>query len=142
MSGGLPMMIGELAKRTATKVPTIRFYEEIGLMRPSTRLANGRRTYGPDDLSRLTFIRHARNLGFEVAEIRSLLALGDEPDRSCAQVNEIAIQHLSDVEDKIMRLQCLRDELARISRLCSGGTIAECRVLEILGDPALCPGHR
>jgi DNA-binding transcriptional MerR regulator len=134
------MMIGELAKRTATKVPTIRFYEEIGLMRRSTRLANGRRTYGSDDLSRLTFIRHARSLGFEVAEIRSLLALGDEPDRSCAQVNEIAVRHLSDVEDKIMRLQRLRDELTRISGLCKGGLVAGCRVLEVLGDPALCGG--
>ena len=126
------LMIGDLASATGTKVNTIRFYEEIGLMRLPARTQSGRRTYGYADLERLRFIRHARRLGFETAEIRSLLALSDEPGRECGEVTEIAVRHLADVDDKIARLRLLRDELDRMARLCAGGTVSECRIMESL----------
>ena len=130
------LMIGDLASATGTKVNTIRFYEEIGLMRPAARTQSGRRTYGPSDLKRLRFIRHARSLGFETGEIRSLLALSDEPDRECAEVTNIAIRHLADVNDKISGLLRLRDELDRMARLCAGGTMSKCRIMDSLsGSP-------
>ena len=126
------LMIGEMASATGTKVNTIRFYEEIGLMRRAARTESGRRTYGLRDLERLRFIRHARKLGFETVEIRSLLALGEDPERQCGEVTEIALRHLADVNDRISRLALLRDELARIAHLCAGGTVSECRIMETL----------
>jgi DNA-binding transcriptional MerR regulator len=127
------LMIGDLAAATGTKVNTIRFYEEIGLMLPAARTASGRRTYGETDLRRLRFVRHARDLGFNTEEIRSLLALSDRPGRECDEVNLIARRHLADVKAKIARLELLRDELTRMAEVCDGGTMAECRVLELLG---------
>lgn len=126
------LMIGELAKRTGTKVNTIRFYEGIGLMRPAPRTQSGRRTYDQSDLGRLRFIRHARKLGFDINEIRSLLALGDQPEHECERVTEIALRHLEDVNEKISQLALLRDELDRIARLCAGGTVSDCRIMEAL----------
>ena len=126
------LMIGDLASATGTKVNTIRFYEGIGLMRPAARTESGRRTYNPEDLERLRFIRHARKLGFETQEIRSLLALGDQPEGQCAEVTEIAVRHLEDVDAKISQLMLLRDELDRMARLCAGGTVSKCRIMEAL----------
>lgn len=128
------MMIGDLASATGTKVNTIRFYEEIGLMLPAARTDSGRRTYAPSDLERLRFIRHARELGFETQEIRSLLALSDEPERECSEVTDIALRHLSVVNEKIAKLTMLRDELGRVARSCAGRTVAECRILESLSS--------
>ena len=134
------LMIGDLASATGTKVNTIRFYEEVGLMPRAARTQSGRRTYSSSDLARLRFIRHARTLGFETGELRSLLALSDEPGRECGEVTEIAIRHLADVEDKITRLKLLRDELDRMARLCAGGTVADCRIIETLSRSL--GGHR
>ena len=127
------LMIGDLAAATGTKVNTIRFYEEIGLMRRAARTQSGRRTYGAGDLERLRFIRHARKLGFETQEIRSLLALSDDPERPCDEVTQIAVRHLDDVNEKIARLALLRDELEQIARSCAGGAVSECRIMDSLG---------
>ena len=83
------LAIGDLARQTGTKVNTIRFYEEIGLLPEALRTASGRRTYDTADLRRLAFIRHARQLGFSIPEIRSLLALSDQPDRDCAEARPL-----------------------------------------------------
>ena len=127
------LMIGDLAAATGTKVNTIRFYEGIGLMPPAARTASGRRTYGHADLRRLRFIRHARALGFETSEIRSLLALSDRPQSDCGSATQIARGHLRDVERRIAQLGRLKLELKRIAASCDGGSASECRVLEALG---------
>ena len=136
MANGLS--IGHLATATGVKVNTIRFYEDTGVLPVPHRTASGRRTYGGDDLKRLRFVRRARELGFSLDEIRSLLDLAGDPEGNCAEVNEIASAHLETVETKIERLVLLRDELTRISALCAGGRVAACRVLEVLGheEPA------
>ena len=126
------LMIGDLASATGTKVNTIRFYEEIGLMRQAERTESGRRTYRQEDLHRLRFIRYARKLGFDTDEIRSLLVLSDQPDHPCGEVTKIAQRHLADVKEKISQLVLLRDELFRMAQLCAGGTVAECRIMESL----------
>ena len=132
------MKIGELGSATNTKVETIRYYERIGLLPPTARTGGNYRHYSATHLQRLNFIRHARGLGFEIAEIRSLLDLADDPERDCGDADRIASQHLQTVEDKIARLSALRDELARIVGACRGGQIASCRVLEALGDHSKC----
>ena len=128
------MMIGDLAKRTGTKVNTIRFYEGIGLMPPAARTGGGRRTYGEPDLQRLSFIRHGRELGFSVDEIRSLMSLSADPDRSCAEVGAIAQRHLISVEERIARLEQLRVELNQATKACDGGRIADCRIIEAIAE--------
>ncbi len=93
-----PVMIGQLASETSTKVTTIRFYESIGLLRSAPRTASGRRTYDASDIERLHFIRNGRRLGFSVDEIRSLMGLAQNPDQDCGAASAIAAQHLKDVE--------------------------------------------
>ena len=131
------LMIGDLASATGTKVNTIRFYEEIGLMRRAARTPSGRRTYDDAAVGRLRFIRRARKLGFDTDEIRALLALSDEPNRQCEEVSVLAQKHRSAIEAKIEQLEQLRDELGRIARSCAGGTVADCRILEALSGPGV-----
>lgn len=126
------LAIGDLARRTGTKVNTVRFYEDIGLLPRPIRTASGRRSYDAADVRRLSFIRHGRGLGFSVNEIRSLLALADEPDRDCAEAAAIARHHLQDVEVRIAKLQTLHTALANLEASCDGGRIADCRIIEAI----------
>jgi len=130
--------IGDLAKRTGVKVPTIRFYESIGLLSEPVRTEGGQRRYGAEDISRLSFIRHARQLGFEVADVRELLVLSADPDRPCAEVDGIVYRHLEDVEQKIAKLSALREELRRMVEGDRHGCIGECRVVQVLADHGQC----
>ena len=126
--------IGEAAKRTGLKVPTIRFYEQEGLIRALGRTNSGRRLYADADIQRLAFIKHARVLGFELDDIRSLLDLTDNPNRPCDEADRIARKHLAEVEQRIAQLIALKIELNRIVRSCAGRNAAQCRVIEALAD--------
>ena len=130
------LRIGNLADATGVKVNTIRFYEDAGLLPEPARTPSGRRHYGDEDLKRLRFIKRARGLGFSLDEIRSLLQLSGDPEHDCAAVNRIALDHLRTVEAKVQSLMLLRDELGRIAKLCDGGRVSGCRVLEVLGGEA------
>lgn len=132
------LSIGTLAKRTGTKVPTIRYYEQIGLMPEPGRSGGGQRRYGDPELDRLAFIRHARQLGFPLEAIRELLDLSDRPERSCAEVDRIARRQLNEVEARIARLEALRAELRRMIGECTTDRVADCRILEVLRDHAEC----
>lgn len=132
------LRIGDLARGTGTSVETIRYYERIGVLARPIRTAGNYRAYATADLKRLNFVRHARGLGFDIAEIRSLLDLADNPERDCSEADTIATGHLKSVEAKIEQLQLLRTELARMVGACRGGRAADCHVLEVLGDHSLC----
>jgi len=132
------LAIGALSRRTGTKVQTIRYYEQIGLMNEAGRTAGGQRRYFEKDLDRLAFIRHSRQLGFSLESIRELLDLSDNPHRSCAEADSIAQRQLRQVEQRIDRLQALRTELERMVAECAGGLVAECKVLEVLRDHSEC----
>jgi DNA-binding transcriptional MerR regulator len=133
--------IGKLAEIAATKVQTIRYYEEIGLIRPFTRTEGGHRLYGPEDVSRLKFIRHARELGFGIDEIRELLHLSDNPETSCEAADAIARVHLEQVEIRLTKLRALRKELKRMVEECGHGHVSQCRVIEVLSDHRHCGGE-
>lgn len=129
--------IGDVARLSGIKIPTIRFYEAEGLLPAPARAENGRRLYGAEDVRRLAFIRRARGLGFELDDIRSLLDLTDHPDRPCGEADRIARQHLASVEERLVQLSALKQELSRIVRSCAGGrAAAQCRVIEALADQA------
>ena len=132
----MDISIGELAKRTGVKVPTIRYYEGVGLMPAPSRTEGHQRRYGADAVDRLNFIRHGRELGFEVEAIRELLALAKEANRPCAKVDGIARRHLSEVERRIARLIALQGELSRMLEACGHGLVCDCRVIEALAEPA------
>ena len=136
------LTIGKLSRLTGVKVPTIRYYEQIGLMPAAERSAGNQRLYGAEAQLRLSFIRHARELGFPPGAIRDLLDLSDQPDQSCAAADAIARAQLAAVRSRIARLQALADELTRMIRDCAQGTVATCRVIEVLGDHRLCAHDR
>lgn len=132
------MKIGELSRATGTNIETIRYYERIGLLPAPDRTAANYRSYGDAHRSRLSFVRHSRDLGFTIQEIRSLLDLSDDPTRECDEADRIATRHLEQVEEKIAQLALLRDELARIIGRCRGGIAADCRVIEALSNHSHC----
>lgn len=132
------MKIGELARTTGANIETIRYYERIGLLPEPGRTAANYRSYGDAHRARLAFIRHSRDLGFTIEEIRSLLDLSDHPERDCADADRIATGHLEQVEAKIAQLEMLRRELSRIVGRCRGGLAGDCRVIEALGNHAMC----
>lgn len=126
------MQIGDLSRQAGVNIETIRYYERIGVLPKPARQANGRRSYSPADAGRLGFIRHARDLGFDLAAVRVLLALQEQPEASCEDASRIAQGQLEAVESRIARLLNLRDELSRMVGECQQGRVSECRVIEAL----------
>ena len=132
------MTIGEAAKLCGVKVATIRYYENVSLFPAAERAANNRRTFDQAGVARLRFIRHARELGFEVDAIRHLLELADKPERPCMEVDAIAQAHLAQIESRIKRLTALKKEVRRMITECARGRIGECRIVGVLADHAHC----
>ncbi len=155
------LSIGQLSKQTGCKVPTIRYYEQIGLLPPPPRSEGNQRRYGKTHLERLRFICHARELGFAIDSVRQLLQLSSghrlhaDADQQqegapgplsdcvhggveCHNADEIAREHLLEVERKIASLSSLRDELQAMISACQSGRAHSCRVIEVLSDHRLC----
>jgi DNA-binding transcriptional MerR regulator len=130
--------IGEISRRSQVKVPTIRYYEQIGLLPAPPRSEGNRRLYGARDIRRLSFIRHARDLGFEIDAIRTLLTLQDNPNQPCAEADSIAREKLAEVNARIDSLMALKDELEAMVGGCEHRCVGECRVIEVLADHHKC----
>ena len=126
------LSIGRIAAAAGTNVETVRYYERIGLLPPPRRTEGNYRSYAEGHLDRLSFIRRSRGLGFTIEQIRELLGLADDRQRSCEAVDAMARQHLAEVERKIADLSRLAAELRLNGEQCRSGTIAECRILEAL----------
>ncbi len=127
--------IGRLARQTGVKIPTIRYYEQVGLLPQPRRSPGNQRIYEYGHLMRLTFIRHCRELGFSQAVVRDLLQLFDSPDQPCEAVTNIAHVQREEIDRRITRLMDLRAELDRMITACDGGPIKDCRIVEALvGD--------
>ena len=130
--------IGELSRQTTVKVPTIRYYEQIGLLPEAPRTGGNRRLYGKSEVDRLNFIRHSRELGFEINDIRELLAMAAHPQSSCHQVDSIANNHLIEIDRRIASLTALKVELSRMVDECGHGRVCDCRIIEALADHGQC----
>ena len=135
------MRIGELAKRSSTLPETIRYYEQVALVPAPPRSPSGYRQYSPAHLERLRFLRRCRDLGFSIAEIRSLLRLAEQSDQPCGTVTELAREHLTSVQNKIADLKRLEQALHRLVGSCSDGRVADCRILESLNAPSRMRGQ-
>lgn len=131
--------IGVVAKQTGCTVPTIRYYEEIGLLPQAARTESGQRNYGEATLRRLTFIRRCRDFGFSIEQVRELVGLVDQPDRPCLEVREIAAVHLVEVRRKLDQLRELESSLnafvCSCDTACAGGKALDCTILEDLALP-------
>lgn len=132
------LTIGELAKATETKVQTIRYYEQMGMLPTAARTEGNQRRYTPETVTRLRFIRHARDLGFSQDDVRQFLSMSGKLDAPCVEADAIARRHLEEVRRKIAMLKGLEKELVRMTCDSHHGTIADCRVIETLGDHSHC----
>jgi len=129
--------IGELSSQTGVKVPTIRYYEQIGLIAAPARTEGNQRRYGRAELDRLKFIAHARDMGFSMDSLKSMLRLAGHREAPCADVDALVAEHLAEVDARIAQLTRLRGELS--SMLDSHhGTVADCRIVEVLSDHDEC----
>ncbi len=125
--------IGEVSKLTRCKIPTIRWYEEKGLLPPAARSSGNQRRYDERHITLLRFIRHARTLGFDLNAVGQLLHLSQCSQHDPHEADDIAHTHLKQIRRRIHQLQALETELEGIISACCNGTSRECRILEILG---------
>jgi MerR family mercuric resistance operon transcriptional regulator len=126
------MRRGELARLSGCNIETVRFYEKQGFLPAPPRTAGGHRDYAPEHLKRLTFIRRSRELGFTLDEVRSLLALVDGSDWTCAEVRAMTLEHLAAMRRKITDLERLARILDDMAARCSGGAIPQCPIVDVL----------
>ncbi|MEQ9586626.1 MAG: helix-turn-helix domain-containing protein [Parvibaculaceae bacterium] len=132
------LSIGDIARRAGCTVQIIRHYEKVGLLPEARRTGGNRRIYTEEQASRLVFIRHSRELGFSLDDIRQLLSFSDQPDQSCELVDALARKHLGNVQERLARLRSMERELKRMISQCGGGNVAECRIIEVLADHSKC----
>ncbi len=134
--------IGDLADRTGTSAPTIRYYEEIGLLRPPTRQSGNQRVYSRQDVERLTFIRRCREFDFSIEQVRVLVSLLDDPESSCMDARDLAAKHLDDVRAKMREIKALERSLVSFVEACdtscAGGPGPDCVILGDLGKHCGC----
>lgn len=127
--------IGDLSRRTGCNIETIRYYERIGLI-PVPERSGRYRSYDRDDVTRLGFVRRARQLGFTLEQVRTLLELAARPPSACAEAHEIAAMHLADVRRRIADLARMERILATSVSACAAGSQPGCPVLEALSAPS------
>lgn len=132
------LTIGDLSRATGVKVPTIRYYEQMGLLSHAERSEGNQRRYSKAERDRLSFIKHARELGLTIEAIRELIELSDHPDKPCAEADRIAAEQLAAVRQKIERLKKLEAELERISTHCHTNQVRDCYVIRALANHDLC----
>lgn len=123
------MNISDVAKATGLSNKQIRDYEKIGLIRPSNRTESNYRTYAEADIQRLSFIRHARDVGFSLAQIGELLAFRDAPSHSCEQILHFTNKHIAQLNEKIEALSAMRDKLLELQKTsCLSGGHSGCAI--------------
>ncbi|MFD1746567.1 Cu(I)-responsive transcriptional regulator [Rhizobium helianthi] len=128
------MNIGEASRASGVSAKMIRYYEQIGLIRPSGRSENNYRVYGQSDVHVLRFIRRARSLGFSLEETEKLLALWQDRARESAAVKEVAVAHIADLERRIAEMQGMVQTLKHLAHCCSGDGRPDCPILEDLAE--------
>lgn len=131
------MHISDVTKQTGLSARQIREYEKLGLLSTIYRNASGYRAFNQAQIARLQFIKHAREVGFSLAQITALLALQDDPQRSNADVKALTHQHIDELSEKIERLQAMKTTLQTWHDSCSGDGSAQCHILDKLmtGQP-------
>lgn len=130
------MNIGQAAKASGVNAKLIRHYESIGIIPKASRSDSGYRVYSEADIHVLRFVRHARGLGFPMAEIKKLVGLWRNRSRASSEVKELALSHIAKLEQKIAELEAMAKTLRRLARSCHGDNRADCPILEGLAHPS------
>ncbi len=130
------MNIGTAAEQSGVPAKTIRYYEEIELIAPASRGANGYRDYDERDVHTLRFLKRSRGLGFSVEICRELLSLYRDPVRASAQVKAIAHERIAEIDEKIGELESMRATLAHLAARCHGDDKPDCPILDDLAKGA------
>jgi MerR family mercuric resistance operon transcriptional regulator len=134
-----PLTIGQLARRGGVGIETVRFYERRGLLEQPARKASGYRQYSPEVVSRLHFIRRAKELGFSLREIGELIALQLNPKTTCTDVKQCAKAKINDIEGKIRDLQRMKRALDKVVASCKGyGPAHQCSILKAFTTKESC----
>ena len=128
------MNISEAAEQAGLPTKTIRYYEDIGLVAPARRRDNGYRDYAECDVHMLRFLSRARGLGFSVADCRALVALYADTDRKSADVKEIALNRVEEIDSKIAELRAMRATLVELAETCHGDDRPDCPIIEDLAN--------
>jgi len=126
------MNIGEASAASGVSAKMIRYYEQIGLIRPAARTESGYRVYAPSEVETLRFIRRARDLGFSVEEMGTLLALWQDKGRESADVKRLALQHVAEIEKRIHELEGMARTLRHLAGHCHGDERPDCPILDDL----------
>lgn len=138
--GNGAIRIGALARQAGCTVPTIRYYEEVGLIPPPARRSTGHRVYDPAAVPRLVFIRRCRDLGFTIEQIRAFISLSNTGDRDCTEARDIAQSNLDSVRAKMIDLMTLERSLSSFVQACeatcAGGPVRKCTIFKDLGLPS------
>ncbi|CCF00557.1 Cu(I)-responsive transcriptional regulator [Sinorhizobium fredii] len=124
------MNIGQASKASGVSSKMIRYYEQIGLIRPALRTASSYRTYGDNDIHTLRFVRRARDLGFSVEQIKELLALWRDRSRASSDVKSVALEHVAELERKIAAIQEMTKTLKYLASHCHGDDRPECPIID------------
>ena len=127
------MNIGQASRSSGVSTKMIRYYDEIGLVRPASRTGANYREYDAREVNELRFIKRARNLGFSVAEITQLLSLWRDRQRPSRDVKAIADHHVADLDARIAEMQAMADTLRHLSHCCAGDDRPDCPILQDLG---------
>lgn len=126
---------GQLAKKSSVGVETLRFYEREGLLAKPARSGSNYRQYPAEAVERVQFIRRAQLLGFQLKDIKELLALRDDPDADSGEVRDKAVAKLADIDQRIKDLEAMRTELTRLVAACDGsGSAAHCPIITAISD--------
>jgi Cu(I)-responsive transcriptional regulator len=133
------MQIGEVARATGVSAKMIRHYESIGLIPAADRRDSNYRDYSRHDVHRLGFIRRARDLGFSMDEIRDLLRLWGDSERSSSEVKALTLGHVTELERRIGQLQEMRDTLTHLANACDGNDRPHCPIIKSLATGADLP---
>ena len=128
--------IGQAAKLSGVSAKMIRHYEEVGLIPAASRTESGYRQYNEADVHSLRFIRHARDLGFSIAQIGELVGLWQNRRRSSSRVKALALAHVAELESKVAKLQAMKDTLQHLAHCCHGDDRPECPILDRRADNA------
>ena len=136
------MNIGEAAKLTGISVKMLRYYEEIGLVRPALRTYSGYRVYQDKDVATLSFVARARDLGFQVKQIAALLDLWGNENRSSADVKSLALAHIAELEERRRQLDEMVATLTHLAHNCHGDDRPDCPILTTLGSDKAAETHK
>jgi MerR family copper efflux transcriptional regulator len=128
--------IGQAAAASGVSTKMIRHYEEVGLLPAARRTDSGYRQYGESDVQTLRFVRHSRDLGFSIEQIRELLGLWQDRKRPSRQVRALAQAHIEELDAKLRELQAMKASLENLVRCCHGDERPDCPIIETLASPA------